>query len=82
MNYSLLSDAYTVKHINENPYNKIMNYSLVCIYCKFGHSISLLSTDGGSFRQCMRCKKNFRAAILDSPVTNYKNSTYHLRGTN
>jgi len=38
-------------------------YSSKCIFCSSMESVSLMN-DGGSFRQCNRCKKQFRATIL------------------
>ena len=45
-------------------------YSPICIYCSNPESISLMN-DGGSFRQCLNCRKQFRAQILEPQ----KNST-------
>ena len=41
---------------------KIPKYSPICIYCNHPESSSLMH-DGGSFRQCLKCKKQFRAQI-------------------
>ena len=37
-------------------------YSPICIYCSNPESISLMH-DRGSFRQCLKCRKQFRAQI-------------------
>ena len=37
-------------------------YILNCIFCSSQNTIPLMN-DGGSFRQCNNCKKNFRAKI-------------------
>ena len=82
MNYTPLSEAYKIHHVNTTTYGGTLQYSTQCIYCKNGTSTALMTTDGGSFRQCTKCKKQFRATILNDPITNYNNSTSHLRGTN
>lgn len=38
-------------------------FSPRCIFCSSNNSISLMN-DGGSFRQCMNCRKQFRANII------------------
>ena len=81
MNYTPLEDAYKIHHVNTNTYSEAIKYSPTCIYCKNITSIPLMN-DGGSFRQCGRCKKNFKATILNKAVTNYNYSTQHLKGTN
>ena len=82
MNYTPLTEAYKIHHVNTSTYGGTLQYNPKCIYCKHDTSTALMSTDGGSFRQCGKCKKQFRAAILNEPVTNYSYSTQHLKGTN
>ena len=41
---------------------QLPTYSQTCIYCSNQESISLMN-DGGSFRQCLKCRKQFRAQI-------------------
>jgi len=82
MNYTLLEDAYKIHHTNSNTYGGSLKYSPNCIYCKNTTSTSLMNNDGGSFRRCDRCKKNFRAIILNESITNFSFSTHHLKGTN
>ena len=82
MNYTPLTDAYKIHHVNTSTYGGPLQYKQECIYCKHGTSTALMATDGGSFRQCMKCKKQFRATILNEPVANYSYSTQHLKGTN
>jgi len=81
MNFTPLDDAYKIHHVNHNTYNGSIKYNPTCIYCKNGHSISLMN-DGGSFRQCAKCKKNFRASIVNPAIQNFSYSTHHLKGTN
>jgi hypothetical protein len=81
MNYSSLDDAYKIHHITNNTYNGTIRYNITCIYCKNPSSISLMN-DGGSFRKCDKCKKNFKATVINEAINNYSYSTYHLRGTN
>jgi hypothetical protein len=84
MNYTPLDQAYNIQHIKSNVYGGIIHYSPVCIFCKNNSSIPLFpsGTDGGSFRQCSRCKKNFRANVINNAINNFSYSTEHLKGTN
>lgn len=83
MNYTPLDEAYKTHHVSSNTYGGIIQYSQSCIYCSYPSSKSLLgSRDGGAFRQCDRCRKNFRATIINDAVKNYSYSTGHLKGTN
>lgn len=81
MNYTLLDDAYKIHHTNSTTYGGNVNYSPICIYCKNLTSKSLMN-DGGSFRQCLKCKKNFRANVITEAIQNFSYSTHHLKGTN
>jgi hypothetical protein len=81
MNYTPLDEAYKIHHTNSTTYSGTIYYSPVCIYCRNATSVSLMN-DGGSFRQCNKCKKHFRANILTNAVNNYGYSTSHLKGTN
>lgn len=83
MNYTPLDEAYKIHHTHTNTYGGTIKYSTVCIYCNHLTSKPLMhSKDGGSFRQCDRCKKNFRATILNESIQNFRYSTLHLQGTN
>jgi len=84
MNYTPLDKAYNIHHINPNTYGGNIIYSSTCIYCKNNQSFSLYPSniDGGSFRQCLRCKKNFKANVITQPINNISYSTHHLKGTN
>jgi hypothetical protein len=73
MNYTLLDDAYKIHHIDSSTYTKPIIYSTICIYCSHKSSMSLMN-DGGSFRQCERCRKNFKATILTDPINNFTKS--------
>ncbi len=81
MNFTPLDDAYKIHHVSPNTYTGTIKYSTICIYCNYPQSISLMN-DGGSFRQCNKCRKHFRASILNSAITNFSYSTSHLKGTN
>ena len=70
-----------VHHTHSNTYRGTIKYSPTCIYCKNPTSISLMN-DGGSFRCCDRCRKNFRATVITNAVNNLSYSTSHLKGTN
>jgi hypothetical protein len=76
-----LDEAYKIHHTRPNTYSGTILYNPICIFCRHNQSTSLMN-DGGSFRQCVRCRKNFRATIMNSPITNYSTSTQHLKGTN
>lgn len=83
MNYTPLDEAYKIHHTHSNTYGGSVKYSPICIYCKHYISTPLMqSIDGGSFRQCERCRKNFRATILNDSIQNFSYSTHHLQGTN
>jgi len=81
MNFTPLEEAYKIHHTNPNTYQGTIQYSTICIYCSYPHSKSLMN-DGGSFRQCDRCRKQFRANVMSKPIQNFVQSTNHLRGTN
>lgn len=82
MNYTPLEDAYKIHHVKPTTYGGIIKYITTCIYCKHPASTALMTTDGGSFRQCERCKKQFRATIMNEAISNFGSSTQHLKGTN
>ena len=82
MNYTPLDEAYKIQHINSNTYGGTIQYSPTCIYCNNPSSKSLMGGDGGAFRQCNRCRKNFRATVINSAIPNFSYSTHHLKGTN
>lgn len=82
MNYTPLEDAYKIHHINSNTYGGSIKYNPTCIYCRNKTSKSLMTTDGGSFRQCDNCRKHFKATIITEAITNFSYSTHHLKGTN
>jgi len=81
MNYTSIDQAFNT---TPNTYFGNIFYSPVCIFCNHNSSIALFptGTDGGSFRQCSRCKKNFRAKVENKPINNFNYSTHHLKGTN
>ena len=57
-NFTSFSD-----YINNNINNNMKtNFSPRCIFCSFNESKSLIGD--GSFRQCIRCNKQFRALII------------------
>jgi len=81
MNYTPFNDAFVTYHIRNDTYGGTIYYNPTCIFCKHNTSTSLMN-DGGSFRRCDRCKKNFRAATINKPINNFSYSTHHLKGTN
>jgi hypothetical protein len=82
MNYTPLDDAYKIHHIKSNTYVGNILFSPSCIFCNSSTSKPLMKNDGGSFRQCDRCKKHFKARVVNEAINNFSYSTYHLRGTN
>jgi len=59
-----ITDAYQYNTYSEYINNmKKPQYSPICIFCSCKETVSLVS-DGGSFRQCSHCKKQFKAKIL------------------
>lgn len=80
MNYTPVNNAFITPHVNNSTYGGNIVYSPQCVFC--GHDVSIqLMNDGGSFRQCQKCRKNFRARILTETVQNYSYSTSHLQST-
>jgi hypothetical protein len=49
-------------YINNNGLTS--RFSPICIFCSSSDTISLMN-DGGSFRQCNKCKKQFRARFIN-----------------
>lgn len=59
-----LNDAYQYQTYSSYINNiKKTTFSPICIFCSCKETNSLVS-DGGSFRQCNNCKKQFKAMIL------------------
>ncbi len=60
-----LSSAYQFNsfssYINNNGLSS--RFSPVCIFCS-SKETTPLTNDGGSFRNCNRCKKQFKAQII------------------
>ena len=68
-----INDAYQFNSFSNfvNNVNSIKTvFSANCIFCPSKESTSL--TTDGSFRQCNRCKKQFRAFILNNHVQSPK----------
>lgn len=65
VNNTPLDSAYHFQsfssYINNNGLTS--RFSPVCIFCSSRESISL-TNDGGSFRQCSICKKQFKARLV------------------
>ena len=59
-----ISDAYKFESFSDYIKNKGLsaNFSPTCIFCSFQESISLIND--GSFRQCKKCKKHFKARLI------------------
>jgi hypothetical protein len=82
MNYTPLDNAYQIHHVQQGTYGGTIRYDPTCIFCKNSTSVSLMATDGGSFRQCTKCRKHFRAKVVNEAISNFSYSTHHLKGTN
>jgi hypothetical protein len=60
-----LDDAYKFQTFSEYIPQILgsQRFSPICIFCSSNNTVSLMN-DGGSFRQCMHCRKQFRAQII------------------
>jgi hypothetical protein len=58
-----INDAYHFESFSEYINNKGLQpiFSPICIFCSSNESISLIND--GSFRQCKKCKKQFKARL-------------------
>ena len=63
MNMTPLDQAFDYSTPLTTRQFQLPTYSQTCIYCSNQESISLMN-DGGSFRQCLKCRKQFRAQII------------------
>lgn len=83
MNSTPLEEAYKIHHIQNQVYRGNIKYDSKCIFCPSKQSEALMQhQDGGSYRRCLQCRKHFKATTLNSAISNYSYSTYHLKGTN
>ena len=62
-----LNDAFNFTSTIK-PNQMRASYTQVCIYCSNPTSTALLAD--GSFRQCLRCKKNFMSQIINQQQQN------------
>jgi len=49
------------------PHQVLSTYSSTCIYCSSNETRALMQD--GSFRQCLKCRKNFKATISPQQKT-------------
>jgi hypothetical protein len=62
LNKTDFTDAYTYRTQNPNlQHIKTSSFSSQCIFCSCPQSQAL--TADGSFRQCLQCRKQFKAQI-------------------
>jgi hypothetical protein len=73
--------AFQINHVQPGTYGGTIVYDQTCPFCSFPESKGLMN-DGGSFRECRRCKKQFRANIMGGTVANYTTATSHLNPNN
>jgi hypothetical protein len=61
-----INDAYQFVSFSDYINNKGLQgtFSPICIFCSYNVSVSLVND--GSFRECKRCKKQFKAKIVQS----------------
>lgn len=71
MNYS---EAFVHSHIKTTIYSGKIQYNPACIYCNNITTQPLLPNDGGCFRRCLGCRKQFQSRVLTTPVPNYNSS--------
>ena len=59
-----INDAYQFNTFSQYIVNGGLNtrFSPICIFCSSKESVSL--TSDGSFKQCNRCKKQFKARLV------------------
>ena len=63
-----LSDAYKFNTFSQFIQNEAhVRFSPKCIFCSSNNTTDL-SKDGGSFRQCNTCKKQFKALLLKKQI--------------
>lgn len=59
-----IGDAYQFSTFSEFIKTQSMaTFSPLCIFCSSNNTFSL-SNDGGSFKQCRTCRKQFKALLL------------------
>lgn len=73
--------AFQINHVQPGTYGGTIVYDQTCPFCSFPESKGLMN-DGGSFRECRRCRKQFRANIISGTVSNYTTATSHLNPNN
>ena len=65
-----LNDAYKFQsfsqYLNSATPGALTNYSSICIFCSSRETYPL-TQDGGSFRQCKNCRRQFKAAYINKP---------------
>ena len=65
-----INDAYKFhthsQFLNSSRAGSLTNYSPICIFCSSSNTHSLMQ-DGGSFRQCGNCRKQFKADFASKP---------------
>ena len=74
LNQTPFEDAYKHQTYSEHkPLKdfKLPKYSPICIFCSCKDTIPLVN-DGGSFRNCTNCKRQFKAVILQEPLKSAK----------
>jgi hypothetical protein len=59
-----LNDAYKFNTFSEFIQKQATaHFSPTCIFCSSNNTLSL-TNDGGSFKQCNTCKKQFKALLM------------------
>lgn len=60
-----INDAYKFSTFSEFIQKQTMStFSPICIFCSSNNTIAL-TNDGGSFRQCNTCRKQFKSLLLN-----------------
>ena len=75
------NSAFNINHVQPGTYGGTIVYDQTCPFCSHLESRGLMN-DGGSFRECKRCRKQFQAKVLGAPVANYSTATAHLSPNN
>jgi transposase-like protein len=60
-----ITDAYKYETYSEFIKRmRVPKFSPVCVFCSSSKTDSLVN-DGGSFRRCANCRKDFKAVIIN-----------------
>ena len=70
---TFLNDAFNFDTTIQ--YKSPIIYSSICIFCKNNDSVALIQD--GSFRQCLKCRKQFKSEIIEPINNQQKSNSFH-----